>query len=65
MLSEFDNNKKEFGKHLSELYNYNIKEHKEFYDYILHIYYDNVLEKNIHHNVTKHDNNSIKKDLKY
>lgn len=68
MLSEFDNNKKEFGKNLSELYNYNIKEHKEFYDYILHIYYDNVLEKNILHNVIKHADNSIKKDseiLKY
>lgn len=68
MLSEFDNNKKEFGKNLSKLYNYNIKEHKEFYDYIDHIYEDSVLEKNIPHNIIKHRDNKTKIDseiLKY
>lgn len=64
ILSEFDNNKKEFGKNLSELYNYNIKEHKEFFDYIDHIYEDNVLEKNIPHNIIKDPNKNIKKDSK-
>jgi len=68
ILSEFDNNKKEFGKNLSELYNYNIKEHKEFFDYIDHIYEDNILEKNIPHRIIKDPNKNIKKDsniLKY
>jgi hypothetical protein len=55
ILSEFDNNKNEFGKNLSKLYNYNIKEHREFYDYIDHIYEDNVLKKNVPHSDIKND----------
>tara|TARA_B110000259_G_C14029729_1_gene406208 strand:- start:664 stop:4965 length:4302 start_codon:yes stop_codon:yes gene_type:complete len=62
MLSEFDNNKTEFGKNLSKLYNYNIKEHREFYDYIDHIYEDNVLKKNVPHG-SINDENKVRKDL--
>lgn len=62
MLSEFDNNKKEFGKNLSKLYNYNIKEHREFYDYIDHIYEDNVLKKNVPHGIIN-DENKVRKDF--
>jgi hypothetical protein len=62
MLSEFDNNKTEFGKNLSKLYNYNIKEHREFYDYIDHIYEDNVLKKNVPHG-SINDENKVRTDL--
>jgi len=62
MLSEFDNNKNEFGKNLSKLYNYNIKEHREFYDYIDNIYEDNVLKKNVPHGKIN-DKNKVRKDL--
>ena len=62
MLSEFDNNKNEFGKNLSKLYNYNIKEHREFYDYIDNIYEDNVLKKNVPHGKIN-DENKVRKDL--
>lgn len=62
MLSEFDTNKTEFGKNLSKLYNYNIKEHREFYDYIDNIYEDNVLKKNVPHGDIKNEN-KVRKDL--
>lgn len=68
LLSKFDYNKKEFGKNLSKLYNYNVKEHKEFYDYIDHIYEDYTLEKNVPHEDIKDPENNVKKDfdiLKY
>ena len=63
MLSEFDNNKQEFGKNLSKLYNYNIKEHREFYDYIDNIYEDNVLKKNVPHEKINYENNKKRTDL--
>jgi len=55
MLSEFENNKTEFGKNLSKLYNYNIKEHREFYDYIDNIYEDNILKQNVPHGIINNE----------
>lgn len=63
ILSEFDNNKEEFGKNLSKLYNYNIKEHREFYDYIDNIYEDNVLKKNVPHEKINNEINKIRTDF--
>ena len=55
VLSEFENNKKEFGKNISKMYNYNIKEHREFYDYMDALYEDELLIKNIPHDTIKNE----------
>ena len=44
--NEFNNQKTILGKNLAILYEYNIKEHKEFYDYIERLY-DKILIKRI------------------
>ena len=63
MLSEFDKNKKDLGKNISEMYNYNIREHREFYDYIDRIYEDDVIVKNIPHEKIKDVDNKKRKDI--
>lgn len=44
--NEFNNQKAILGKNLATLYEYNIKEHKEFYDYIERLYDKILIKKN-------------------